>query len=62
MIGSVGTICGEHDINIHSLHFGRVRPRGLALMVLGVDEPVPDEVVQIIRELPDISSAKVVRL
>ena len=25
-------------------------------------DPVPDEVVQIIRELPDISSAKVVRL
>jgi D-3-phosphoglycerate dehydrogenase len=62
MIGAVGTICGKHDINIHSLHFGRVRPRGLALMVLGVDEPVSDEVVQKIRELADISSAKVVRL
>ncbi|MEE9202122.1 MAG: phosphoglycerate dehydrogenase [Dehalococcoidia bacterium] len=62
MIGAVGTICGEHDINIHSLHFGRVRPRGLALMVLGVDEAIPDEVVQKILALPDISSAKVVRL
>lgn len=62
MIGAVGTICGEHDINIHSLHFGRVRPRGLALMVLGMDEAVPDEVVQKILALPDVSTAKVVRL
>jgi D-3-phosphoglycerate dehydrogenase len=62
MIGAVGTICGEHDINIHSLHFGRVRPRGLALMVLGVDEAIPDEVVQKILALPDVDSAKVVRL
>ncbi|HZG66959.1 MAG TPA: ACT domain-containing protein, partial [Herpetosiphonaceae bacterium] len=48
LIGLVGTLLGQADVNISSMHVGRLSPRGEAMMVLTVDEPVPaDSVAQI---------------
>lgn len=41
LIGMVGTLLGKADINISSMHVGRLAPRGEAMMVLTVDEPIP---------------------
>lgn len=62
IIGRIGTLLGEADINISFMQVGRREARGEALLVLGVDEPVSDEVRQKLLALPHIQRAKVVRL
>jgi len=62
LIGAVGKITGDADINISSMHLGRLKSRGEALMVLALDEPLPEEHRQKILALPDIHNAKLVKL
>lgn len=62
IIGSVGTLLGEADINISSMHVGREAPRGKALMLLSVDEPVPPEVLARIRRAGDLTLIKAIKL
>ena len=62
LIGAVGKITGEADINISFMHLSRLKPRGQALMILALDEPLPEEQRQQILSLPDIYTAKVVKL
>jgi D-3-phosphoglycerate dehydrogenase len=45
VIGKVGTILGEADINIATMDVGRPIRGGTALMGLTLDSPVPSEVV-----------------
>ena len=40
-IGAVGTVAGRHNINISFMEVGRLSLRGRAMMVLGLDDPVP---------------------
>ncbi len=62
LIGAVGNVTGKADINISSMQVGRIQPRGRALMVLGLDEPIPEAVRQQLLAIPDIYTAKVVAL
>lgn len=62
IIGKVGTLLGEADINISSMQVGRQRPRGEALMALTVDEPIPPELLERIRSVADIEQVRLVRL
>lgn len=62
MIGLVGTLLGEADINISSMQVGRRAPRGEALMLLSVDEPVPSAVVERIRQAANVDSIRVIKL
>jgi D-3-phosphoglycerate dehydrogenase len=62
LIGAVGMITGEADINISSMHVARQKPRGRALMVLALDEPVSEEQRQRLLAIPDVYTAKVVKL
>jgi D-3-phosphoglycerate dehydrogenase len=62
IIGLVGTLLGEADINISSMQVGRRMRRGEALMLLSVDEPVPPEVVERIRQAASVSIIKVIKL
>jgi D-3-phosphoglycerate dehydrogenase len=62
MIGRVGTITGQHDVNIAFMEVGRQEARGRATMVLGLDDDVPPVVLDKLRALPDITSVKLVRL
>lgn len=62
LIGAVGTITGKADINISSMQLGRLQPRGPALMILVLDEPLPEEQRQQILALPDVYTAKLVKL
>lgn len=54
IIGKVGTILGQHGINIAYMQVGRDRPGGQAVMVLGVDSPVPEDVLRQLRQIPDL--------
>lgn len=62
LIAAVGTITGNADINIHSMHLSRIKPRGKALMVMGLDEALSEEHLNRIRAIPGISTARLVRL
>jgi D-3-phosphoglycerate dehydrogenase len=52
VIGKVGTSLGVRDINISFMYVGREKPRGEAVMVMGVDERVPDSVLREILDMP----------
>ena len=58
----VGMLVGEHNINISSMEVGRLSQRGRAMMVLGLDDTVPPAVLEEIRALSNIHSARVVKL
>jgi len=62
LMGAVGTITGNADINISSMTVSRLKPRGQALAVLALDEPLPEECQQQILNLPNVSTVKLVRL
>jgi len=60
MIGRVGAVLGGHQVNIAGMQVGRVVPGGTAVMVLTVDSPVPEAVVQDIARLDGIAAVKIV--
>ena len=62
LIGAVGKITGDADINISYMHLSRLKPRGQALMVLALDEPLPEKQLQQILALPDVYTAKIVKI
>jgi D-3-phosphoglycerate dehydrogenase len=62
MIGRIGTLLGEADVNISAMHLGRSAPRADALMVLALDEDVPDRVADAIRALDSVIDLWTVRL
>jgi D-3-phosphoglycerate dehydrogenase len=50
MIGRVGTLFGEADVNIANMAVSRTRRGGKALMALSIDQPAPAELVEKLRE------------
>jgi D-3-phosphoglycerate dehydrogenase len=62
LIGAVGMITGDTDINISSMHVSRLKRRGQALMILALDEPLSETQRQQILSIPDVYSAKLVKL
>ena len=62
LVGTIGNITGKADINISSMHLSRLQPRGKALMILALDEPLGEEHLQEILTLPGIYSAKAAKL
>jgi D-3-phosphoglycerate dehydrogenase / 2-oxoglutarate reductase len=61
-VGAVGTVAGKHNINISYMKVGRVSPRGRAMMVLGLDDPIPQDVLDEIGALSHVYSARQVKL
>ncbi|MCA9261544.1 MAG: phosphoglycerate dehydrogenase, partial [Planctomycetales bacterium] len=64
IIGAVGTIFGEHGVNIAQMAVGRAgdRPGGEAIGVLNLDATPSDAALQAVRALPSISEAIVIPL
>ncbi len=62
IIGAVGSLAGKHDINISFMEVGRVRARGRATMVVGLDDPMPDALLQELVQEPAITAIRLVRL
>jgi len=56
VIGRAATVLGKNNINIAGMQVGRFNPKEPALMVLNVDSPVPQPVIEELRGLPGISS------
>ncbi len=49
MVGRIGAMLGEADVNISAMHLARTRPREDALMILALDDDVPPAVEAAIR-------------
>jgi D-3-phosphoglycerate dehydrogenase len=62
VVGRVGTILGEHDVNIASMQVGRDAPRGSAMMILAVDDRVSSDVLGRLREVGGMSDLRYVEL
>jgi len=62
LVGRVGTLLGQHDVNISSMQVGRLHARGDALMILTLDDPVPDEVRARIGAFPDVDRVRTAKL
>ncbi|MBT3362881.1 MAG: phosphoglycerate dehydrogenase [Chloroflexi bacterium] len=62
LIGTVASTIGAVDVNISSMQVGRLKPRGQALMILGLDELLPEEQRQKLLTIPDVYNAKQVKL
>ncbi|HVB96186.1 MAG TPA: phosphoglycerate dehydrogenase, partial [Chloroflexota bacterium] len=61
-VGRIGTLLGAGDVNISAMQVGRLEPRGEAMMVLAVDEPITPALYQgIVSEAP-IRAARLVQL
>ena len=56
LVGNIGMTLGRHEINIAQLQFGRESEGGRAVTVVNVDTPVSDEVLQELRQLPNVVS------
>lgn len=62
IIGAVGTIAGREDVNISFMAVGRVAPREMAMMVVGLDDPMPASVLEEIMSIPYVEKARLARL
>ncbi|MBO6919321.1 MAG: phosphoglycerate dehydrogenase [Rhizobiaceae bacterium] len=58
IIGLLGTVFGEADVNIANFQLGRNQPGGDAIALLYVDEPVAEDVLDKVRSHKEIVSAK----
>lgn len=61
-IGPVATLIGEHDINIATMQVGRKVLGGKAVMLMGLDAPVTDEILKKISGIDGILDVKFVSL
>jgi D-3-phosphoglycerate dehydrogenase len=64
VIGQVGTILGRHAVNIATFALGREGDRAVAVAIVDEpdDRPVPEAVVEELREVKAIREARIVRV
>ncbi len=64
IIGGVGTVCGQHGVNIGQMAVGRAgdQPGGEAVGILNLDAEPTTAALEDIRQMEAISSAKVIHL
>jgi len=62
VVGNVGMVLGEAQINIARLELGREHVGGMAISLFHVDDVIPDPVIQKLRSMPSIVSAQLIRL
>ncbi|MEB3302921.1 MAG: phosphoglycerate dehydrogenase [Cyanobacteriota bacterium] len=62
IIGQLGSVLGEHNVNIASMQVGRRIVRGDAVMVLSLDDPIPPSLLATIHSINGIQEAHPVSL
>ena len=62
VIGQVSTILARYGVNIAGMQVGRDMPRGEAMMVTNVDDPITDEALEEIKAATAVEDAFVVSL
>ncbi|MDY6937420.1 MAG: phosphoglycerate dehydrogenase [Cyanobacteriota bacterium] len=62
IIGKIGSLLGSFNVNIASMQVGRKIVRGDAVMVLSLDDPLPEGILDEIMKVPGIRDAYTVTL
>jgi D-3-phosphoglycerate dehydrogenase len=62
VIGNIGTLLSQNNINIARMHFGRETMGGRAISVVTIDTPVTPQIIEEIKRLPNILSVKQITL
>ncbi|MEL6776689.1 MAG: phosphoglycerate dehydrogenase [Cyanobacteria bacterium J06597_16] len=62
IIGKIGSLLGSFNVNIASMQVGRKIVRGDAVMVLSIDDPLPEGILSEIKKEPGIRDAYTVAL
>ena len=62
LVGRIGTILGDNNINIAAMNFGRRGPGEESMVVMNVDVEISNEVLEQIRQCKNVLDAKVVNL
>jgi D-3-phosphoglycerate dehydrogenase len=62
LIGHIGTVFGQHQVNIAQMTVGRQVAGGEAIAVLNLDSLPPDAAIAEVKKHPQISSLSVVKL
>ena len=62
IIGKIGSLLGEYNVNIASMQVGRKIVRGDAVMVLSIDDPLPEGILTEIKKVSGITDAYTVSL
>jgi D-3-phosphoglycerate dehydrogenase len=61
VIGAVGTILGTHGVNIANFALGREGQRAVGVVNIDETKPLPGAVLEEIRKIPAVRSARIVR-
>ncbi|GFP31494.1 ACT domain-containing protein, partial [Candidatus Hakubella thermalkaliphila] len=61
-IGIIGTILGRNNINIANMQVGRKKIEGDAMTAINTDSPIPEEVMEEIRQQLGIEEARFIEL
>ena len=62
VIGAVGTILGRHGVNIANFALGRNDNRAVGVVNIDETQPLPDRVMEEIRNIPAVRSARIIRV
>ncbi len=62
IIGHIGSLMGQHKINIAAMVFGRKEEGGVAVSILNIDSPVTPDLIEQIKKIENILAVKAVRL
>lgn len=54
LIGAVGTILGENNINIADFNLGRIAGKGKAVALITIDEPISEDIITAIAKLKQV--------
>lgn len=62
LIGALGAVTGRADVNISSMQLARLEPRGKALVILALDEPLPEKYINEIASIPEVYNVRMVQI
>jgi D-3-phosphoglycerate dehydrogenase len=62
VIGAIGTILGRHGVNIANFALGRAGDRAVGVVIVDETTPIPDAVLDELRQVPAIREARLVRV
>jgi D-3-phosphoglycerate dehydrogenase len=62
IIGKIGSLLGDFNVNIASMQVGRKIVRGDAVMVLSLDDPLPENVLPEITKVSGVRDAYTITL
>ncbi|MFH0947840.1 MAG: phosphoglycerate dehydrogenase [Elusimicrobiota bacterium] len=62
VVGKIGMILGKNSINIAAMELGRKTAGGDAITIVNVDNPITDNILSEIKNLPEVKDVKMIKL